>query len=291
MRSMTGYGRGRCEVGGRRLVVEIRSVNHRFLEIKQRLPWADAAIEQLVAQAIRKRLDRGALTVSVRDEGGAEVGPEVRVDLQLARAYHRALDEVRAACGLTEPPSLAVIAAQPGVLLVGESAIDPERLWTELGPGVAAAIDELVATREREGTALREDLRQHVERLRTLVDEVAALAAEAPTEARRRLQERLGRLVAPGDVDPQRLAQEVAILADRADVAEELTRLRAHLDEVTRLADAHAPSGRRLDFLAQELHREVNTIGSKAQRAEIGQRVVDAKTEVERLREQVQNVE
>jgi len=291
MRSMTGFGRGRVEVAGRRLAVEVRSVNHRFLELKVRLPWADALLEQKVAQAVRARVDRGALTVAVRDEGGGEVSPDVTVDLGLARAYHRALDEVRGALGLAEPPSLALIAAQPGVLLPGGGAADPERIWAELEPGVAAALDELTAARAREGRALAADLAARVGKLRALAVELAALAADAPAEARRRLAERLARLVAPGEVDPQRLAQEVAILADRADVTEELTRLGAHLDEVERLLGDAKPHGRRLDFLAQELHREVNTIGSKAQRAEIAQRVVEAKSEVERLREQVQNVE
>src|SRR5258706_11638976 len=113
MRSMTGYGRGRCEVASRRLVVEIRSVNHRFLEIKQRLPWANPEIEQQLAQAVRARLDRGSIGVAVRDEGGAEAAPELFANLPLARAYHRALDEVRQACGITEAVSLALIAAQP----------------------------------------------------------------------------------------------------------------------------------------------------------------------------------
>ncbi|MSP59591.1 MAG: YicC family protein [Myxococcales bacterium] len=291
MRSMTGYGRGRCDVAGRRLVVEIRSVNHRFLDLKQRLPWADPGIEQRIALAVRKRIDRGALSLTVRDEGGDEAGPAVTANVGLARAYHRALEEIRVACGLAEPPSLAVIAALPGVLVVGESAVDGDRMWDELAPGLGRAIDELCAAREREGEALRSDLAGRVARLRELAGEVATLAGEAPAEARRRLQDRLARLLAPGEVDPQRLAQEVAILADRADVAEELTRLRTHLDEATRLLAEPRPSGRRLDFLAQELHREVNTVGSKAQRAEIAQRVVEAKTEVERLREQVQNVE
>lgn len=288
---MTGFGRGRCEVGGRRLVVEVRSVNHRFLELKQRLPWADPGLEQRIALEVRRRIDRGALAITVRDEGGAEVGPEVHVNLPLARAYHRAFEELRAACTLPDPPSLALIIAQPGVLIVGEGSVDSDRIWEQLGPGVARAVDELVAAREREGGALSGDLRGRIERLRTLSSELQDLAAEAPAESRRRLQERLSRLIAPGDVDPQRLAQEVAILADRADVAEELTRLRTHLDEVMRLVESPQPSGRRLDFLSQELHREVNTIGAKAQRAEIAQRVVEAKTEVERLREQVQNVE
>ncbi len=290
MRSMTGYGRGRCEVGGRRLVVEMRSVNHRFLELKLRLPWAEPLVEQRATQAVRARLERGAVTVTVRDEGGG-VAAEVTANLPLARAYAEALAEVRQACGLDEPVSLQLVASQPGVLVVGEAAVDGEALWAQLAPGFQGALEELVATREREGAALQRDLRHRVGNLRRLTDELRALSDGMPDDARRRLQERLARLIAPGEVDPQRLAQEVAVLADRSDVSEELTRLGTHLDEVARLTDGDRPNGRRLDFLAQELHREVNTLGAKNQRAEIALKVVDAKTEVERLREQVQNVE
>ncbi len=291
MRSMTGYGQGRCEVAGRRLVVEIRSVNHRFLELKMRLPWANPLVEQKVGQSVRQRLERGAVSVSVRDEGGAELAPEVTANLALARTYHRALEEIRASCGISAPVDLAVIAAQPGVLTIGEGASDGEAIAAQLAPGVTRALDELIAARKREGEALRADLTLRIANLRQIAADLRQLAAAAPDEARKRLSERLARLTAPADVDPQRLAQEVAILADRADVTEEVTRLGAHLDEVARLVSDEKPAGRRLDFLAQELHREVNTIGAKTQRSEMALRVVDGKSEVERLREQVQNVE
>ena len=287
MRSMTGFGRGRCEVGGRRVVVEVRAVNHRFLDLKVRTPWVAPLLEQLLGQAVRKRVERGAISVVVRDEGGVEAVSNVSVDLGLARAYAQALAQVAEACRLDERPSLALIAAQPGVLSAGEEPVDGEGLWSELSPAVEQALEELCAARAREGEALRADLSQRVASLRRVAGEVRGLAADAPDDARRRLEERLKRLLQPGEVDPQRLAQEVALIADRADVTEELTRLAAHLDEVDRLLAEAQPSGRRLDFLAQELHREINTVGSKAQRAEIASRVLEAKAEIERLREQI----
>ena len=291
---MTGFGRGRCEVAGRRVAVEIRSVNHRFLELKLRLPWSDALLEQLIGQAVRKKVARGALSLSVRDEGGTEGGAQVTADTQLARAYHRALAEVAEACGLAEAPSLALIAAQPGVLLVGQGSLDGEVLWAALAAGVEQALDDLTASRTREGEALRADLVARVKLLRGLAADVGRIAADAPNEARRRLEERLRRLLdgSPAtQIDPQRLAQEVALIADRADVAEELTRLALHFDEMERLLADPEPAGRRLDFLVQELNREVNTIGSKSQRADIAARVVEAKAEMERIREQIQNLE
>jgi uncharacterized protein (TIGR00255 family) len=290
MRSMTGYGRGTCEVAGRRLVVEVRSVNHRFLEIKLRLPWSDAAVEAHVTQAVRARLSRGAVTVGVRDEGGG-VGQAVRADVGLARQYHRALEEIRAAVGIAEAVSLEVLAAQPGVIAVGEGVSDPEAMWRAIEPGLEAALTALVAARGREGEALRADLRARVATLETMAREIGELTREAPDHYRKRLRERLERVIKPGEVDAQRLAQEVAILADKADVSEELTRLSAHLAECKRLCDEGDANGRRLDFLAQELNREVNTIGAKSQSAPVAARVVDAKAELERLREQIQNVE
>jgi len=290
MNSMTGYGRGTCEVAGRRLVVELRSVNHRFLELKLRMPWGDAALEAHVTAAMRARLARGAVTVSVRDEGGGG-GQAVRADVGLARQYHHALTEVRGAIGSDEAVTLALVVAQPGVLTVGEGVTDPEALWSALRPGLEAALDALVAARAREGEALRADLQARLGALETLQHDLGALTAEAPDNYRKKLRDRLERALKPGEVDAQRLAQEIAILADKADVTEELTRMAAHLVECKRLTDDKGANGRRLDFLTQELNREVNTIGAKSQSATVAARVVDAKAEVERLREQIQNVE
>ena len=290
MNSMTGYGRGTCEVAGRRLVVELRSVNHRFLELKLRMPWGDAALEAHVTAAMRARLARGAVTVSVRDEGGGG-GQAVRADVGLARQYHHALTEVRGAIGSDEAVTLALVVAQPGVLTVGEGVTDPEALWSALRPGLEAALDALVAARAREGEALRADLQARLGALETMQRDLGTLTAEAPDNYRKKLRDRLERALKPGEVDAQRLAQEIAILADKADVTEELTRMAAHVAECKRLTDENAANGRRLDFLTQELNREVNTIGAKSQSAAVAARVVDAKAEVERLREQIQNVE
>jgi uncharacterized protein (TIGR00255 family) len=289
---MTGYGRGTCEVAGRRLVVELRSLNHRFLEVKLRLPWSDAALEMNVTQLLRSRLDRGVVSVSVRDEGGG-LAQEVRADLELARAYAHALGEIRDALGLSAPVSLDLVAAQPGVLSVGESLPESEALWGALKPGLVDALAALVEARAREGAALAADLQARTSTLDRIAAELQALTRDAPDQYRRRLRDRLERALTPGEppIDPQRLAQEVAILADKVDVAEELMRLTTHLAEVRRLIAQEGPAGRRLDFLTQELNREINTIGSKSQSAPVGARVVDAKAELERLREQIQNVE
>jgi uncharacterized protein (TIGR00255 family) len=287
---MTGYGRGTCEVAGRRLVVELRSVNHRFLEIKLRLPWADAALDMAVTQALRNRLARGVVTVSVRDEGGG-AGQSVHVDLALARQYQAAFQELNEQLLLEQPITLELLAAQPGVITVGEGVPDGEALWRALEPGMKAALDALVAARRREGEALRSDLEGRLQALDKIARDLGELTRDAPENYRKKLRDRLERALAPHDLDPQRLAQEIAILADKADVTEELTRIAAHLHECQRLCRASDAAGRRLDFLTQELNREVNTVGSKSQSATVAARVVEAKAEIERLREQIQNVE
>jgi uncharacterized protein (TIGR00255 family) len=286
IRSMTGHGRGAAEGGGHRVTVELRSVNHRFLEVKLRSAALDARAEDAVTQAIRKRAERGAFTVTIRDEGGRGA---LRVDLAAARAAHAAIDEVRRELGYTEPPPLSLLLAQPGIVTHGDAA-DPDALIPPLTSALEVALVALVAMREREGEALAADLASRVARLATLGDEISEHAALAPAQLRQKLEDRLAKLVAV-PVDETRLAAEVALLADRADVSEELTRLRAHLAAVRAELGKDAAVGRRLDFLVQEIGRELNTIGSKSPAVEITRRVVDAKAELERIREQIQNVE
>ncbi len=291
MRSMTGYGRGSSEVSGRRVIVEIRSVNHRFLEVKLRGAFAEAGLEQRVTALLRTYLDRGALHVTLRDEGGG-AAESIRCDLSLAEAYAAALEKIRVAIGAPAGDMLALVASQPGVLSTSHATADPDELWAALEPAVVAAAKALVLSREREGAALSADLITRIDHLEAHAAALQQLTADSPQAHKKRLHDRLARLLDGADVDPQRLAQEVALFADRVDVAEELTRLAAHLQEARRLvAVEKAPSGRRLDFLTQELHREINTIGSKSQSAACAARVVEAKAELERLREQVQNVE
>jgi uncharacterized protein (TIGR00255 family) len=292
MRSMTGHGRGVHESAGRRATVEIRSVNHRFFDLKLRAPWGDPRLEEKVAQALRRRAERGSFSVTIRDEssGGAGV---VRVDVAQARAAAAALDELRRAIQSEERVPLALIAAQPGVLQVGEPAGDLDTLFAGVAPAVEGALDELVVMRRREGETLAADLGARFTRIEALAGEVDGLARSTPEDYRRRLMDRVGKLLSGAGVpvDDTRIAQEVAMLADRIDITEELVRLRSHLGQMRSLLAEDTPVGRRLDFLTQELAREVNTVGSKSQSAEIASRVVSAKAEVEKIREQVQNVE
>ncbi len=282
MRSMTGHGRGTAETDDRRVTVEVRAVNHRFLDLKVRVPL-EAEVERRAAEAIRRRVERGAITVSVREEGPGTRA--VRVDLPLARGVFDALCELQRNLGIQGPISMALIASQPGVLAFGEPPEGDALFLAALD----AALEAMVAMRRAEGEALARDLGARLDRLEALARDITRLAGGMPLALAARLRERLDRLGA--DVPPERLAAEAALLADRADVTEELVRLASHLKQARELVAAEAASGRKLDFLVQEMGREVNTVGSKSPSAEISRCVVEAKAELEKIREQVQNVE
>jgi len=290
---MTGHGRGIGEAAGHRVTVEIRAVNHRFFDLKLRTGPLDPRVEDAVGQGIRKRAERGAFTVTLRDEVAGQRGGPLRVDIEAARAVHAALEELRRALGYDQPVPLALVLEQPGIVAQVDTAAEAESILAALAPALEAALDELVAMRRREGAVLARDLGARLERLAALAIEIEALAAGAPAALAEKLRERVDKLLASAGValDEARLAVEIAALADRTDVTEELVRLRAHLAALRGHLAEDVPVGRRLDFLVQEVGREVNTIGSKSQSSEIARRVVEAKAELEKIREQVQNVE
>jgi uncharacterized protein (TIGR00255 family) len=290
---MTGYGRGVAERGGRRATVEIRSVNHRFLDLKLRGASLDPAIEDQLSGRVRKKVERGALTVGVRLEQ-REAASSFRVDLAAAR--HVQAELLRLATELSLPPAidLALVCAQPGVIVGADPDSDLELLAEVVLEAGDRALAGLLAMRDAEGATLARDLGARIDGLRVSAATIEQIALAAPDEARRRLEDRIGRLLASAkvEVDPNRLAQEVAVIADKLDITEELVRLRSHLDQVGELLVArNAAVGRRLDFLVQELGREINTIAAKSSAAEIARLIVDAKAELEKIREQVQNIE
>jgi uncharacterized protein (TIGR00255 family) len=290
IRSMTGFGAGRGAAAGEELDVEIRSVNHKFCEVKIRLPREYAALEIEAAKLVKERLARGGVDVSIRRGAGAG-GLAPRVDVQLAEAYARAFSDLQARLGLANGATLADILAADGVVRLDERDVDLDAARSALRSALVSALDALVEMRAREGAALARDLSSRLDTIEALAARVADLAPQAVEHHRARLEERVTELARGIPLDPARLAQEVALLADRSDVAEELTRLASHVAQVRALLASDEPAGRKLDFLVQEMHREVNTTGSKSQSADIAAVIVALKAEVERMREQVQNVE
>ncbi len=289
---MTGFGVGRASVEEEEISVELRSLNHKFLEVKARLPRELSPLEAGLVKRVKDRLSRGSVEILVkRTSPASSTGNVPTVNLELAREYHRAFAEIAAAIGSSERFSIRDIATQPGVIRLEERTVNLERADLALQQAFEQALTSLLQMREVEGQAIAADLSARLQLVETQSLEVGQLAPRAVEEHQQRLSERIAELASGLPVDPQRLAQEVAFFAERTDVAEEATRLASHLTQFRSLLTQNEPSGRKMDFLVQELNREVNTTGSKSQHPGISARIVSMKAELERIREQVQNVE
>lgn len=287
---MTGYGRRQAARDGREMTVEVKSVNHRFLDLSYRLARNLTFLDDALRKGVSERLARGHVEVFVSYVNTRQDAREVRVDTALAGAYRQALGELAAAAGVPETMSLSEYARLPDVLTVQEREEDQDAVRALFAEALSGALDALIAMREREGEQLKADLLGKVGALDALRERIASRAPLVVEDYRARLSQRLSQMLS-GEIDEARLATEVAIFADRAAIDEELVRLASHIAQVRQTAGLSEPVGRKLDFLVQELGREVNTIGSKAQDKQIAGWVVEAKGEIEKLREQVQNIE
>ena len=292
IRSMTGFGTADAQTLTGRLTVEIRSLNHRFGEVLVRLPRDLAPLEDRVRGSVQSRVLRGRVEVTImREERGAR-SKSVRPDIELARAYAQALRELSDVLGVAGEMSLSQLAALPDVIKVEETREDLERLWPELARAVNEATSALVAMREAEGRRLVDDLAPRLDRIEEHVAAAAARSRVAALEYGQRLRERIQQMLGEVPVEESRLATEIAVFAERVDVSEEVTRLRSHVAQFRQeLSDAVGAVGRKLEFVLQEMGREANTIGSKANDLEITRAVIAIKGELESMREQVQNVE
>ncbi len=292
LRSMTGFGSARAETDTCALRVEVRSVNHRHLLVKLRLPGEFHHLEGDLERKVRRRLDRGSVAVHVHSTPTARA-QQVHIDADVARGYQAELEALRSGLGLSEGFSPDALLGLPGVL----DGSDKDSLVTAalekvLHKLLGQALDGLVKMRETEGKALQTDLERNAEAMGKLVARIDKRMPQVVRGHQKALKKRVGELLGRGStVSEADLAREIALLADRLDVSEEVSRLGSHLDQFGRLLPKGGSIGRKLDFLVQEIFREVNTIGSKCSDAKVAHWVVDAKTHVERLREQVQNIE
>ena len=298
LRSMTGFGVAEAEQHGYKVSVELRSVNHRFLDVALRLPRALLAFEDSIKGRVRERIDRGRVTLSFEFESRDQL-EDVTVNGALVAAYIGAGRQLAAQLGLEDGfadpevagPILAAVLCQPDVLVRTFRAPDEEKLRQMLLRCIDSAIDQANEMKEREGHTLGEDLARRLRALTASLEKVKQLAPGVPEESKAALRARLARLLEGGEVDAQRLAQEVALLADRSDITEECVRLGSHLQQFHGCMDSPEQGARRMGFLLQEMHREVNTIGSKTGNLGIVNEVLRMKEEIEKLREQVQNLE
>ena len=285
--SMTGYGRCVRERDGRSLTVELKSVNHRFLDVSLRMPRCFLFLEDEARKAIGRRLSRGHVDVFCTYRNQREDARGVQVDEGLIRAYLRATDALE---GLADDRSVMGVLSLPEVVQVVEAEEDQGALRALFLETLEGALDDVCAMRAAEGEALRADIAKRADALETVGRAIAARAPETLNAYRARLRANVEELLG-GQMDEARLVQEVAVMADRLAIDEELVRLQSHVSQLRALLADPAPAGRRLDFLAQEFNREVNTIASKSQDIEITRLAMDGKAEIEKLREQVQNVE
>jgi uncharacterized protein (TIGR00255 family) len=288
---MTGFGAGEGAVAGGRLLVEIRTVNHRFFHLSIKAPSALASLEMGMRERLRRDFDRGHVTASIRWLESPERGAgSVDLDLERARDIVARLRELQTTLGIAGEPDLAMVTRQPDVLVAGAGEAS-EVVWEEVEPVMRAAVTECKAMRRREGDVLLGELLHRLDLLEKAAAVVAERAPHRLTAERDRLRASVGELIESRKVDESRLEQEIAYLADKLDLTEELVRLQAHIVACREALGQDNPVGKRLGFLAQEMGREVNTIGSKANDVAIAAEVVAMKGELEKFREQLENIE
>jgi uncharacterized protein (TIGR00255 family) len=293
MKSMTGYGRGECAEKGFKVTVEVSSVNRKQTEISVNLPRDVEVLEAQIRDEINRVISRGRLTVRVGVHAGASAAGAAKIDVSLAKAYARELARLARELKLSnDTVTLDVLLRSPGVMQTPEELSNAEELWPAVHKALRSALDALVKMREREGAHLTADLKARMKLMRRAASRIQEHAPSVAKRYREQLQQRIqaAGLEMPS-VEDERLLKEVIYFAERSDISEELTRLQSHFKQFEECVQSKEPVGRTLDFLSQEINREVNTVGSKANDAAISREVVTLKAELERFREQVQNVE
>ncbi len=292
IRSMTGYGRKEVRSAGSSFTIEIRSVNNRYIDIQVKTPRALAALEPRIRKAVQERCSRGRFDVFLTRNGGDEKTGRYSLDAEKAEQYIGILRDLKARFSLPGDIDLSLVADVQDIITVAENKESVDDLWPVLAGGLSEAVEELDRMRAHEGTALAQDISGRLETIGTLAAAIRSRAPLTVEQARKRMADTLKRLLSE-QPDPARLAQEIAILAERTDITEELTRMDSHLKQFrAMLSDSQGEAvGRKLDFMLQEIGREVNTVASKAMDAGISLSVVNTKAELEKIREQVQNIE
>ena len=292
MQSMTGYGRGAVRHDRLALTVEARSVNHRYLDIAWHYPRIYTPLETRMKQLVMRHFARGRIDIRISQAENGHGARTVTPDIALAQQYYEALRELQYRLGAPGSVDMRLLMGLPEVLKVSESAsVDAENDWPFIANGLSEALEALKAMRLQEGAFLRQDLGVRMEAVAHQVTQIRGRLPQVVKDYQQRLEQRVKEWFRGIDMDAARLAQEAVVLAERGDITEELTRLKAHLQAMQRLLASNDAVGRKVDFLVQEMRREVETIGAKANDLTISHCVVDIKSELERCREQIQNIE
>lgn len=291
IRSMTGYGRGECVLHDRVITVELRSVNNRYLDCSVKIPRLYVFAEERIKSAVQKRISRGKVDVFVTIDNSAAEKVAVTLNKSVADGYYVALTALRDAYQLQDDLSVSLMSRFPDVFIVEKEREDLETVGADIGKVLELALDDFNGMREREGVRLAEDVASRAETIRSLLQIVEERSPKTVAEHREKLRQRMIEILENTQIDESRLLMEAAIYADKVAVDEETVRLRSHLAQLDDMLSKGEPIGRKLDFLIQEFNREANTIGSKCSDVEMARIVVELKGEIEKIREQVQNIE
>ncbi len=291
IKSMTGFGRGEYSRDGKEFTVEIKTVNHRYSDIFVKMPRQIGFLEDRVRELVGKAISRGKIDVFITYYNHSEDSKHVVFDEGLAKAYVSAVEALRDKFSLADDISVSLISKYPDVLRVEQAEDDEDLLWSMLKEAVDNAVASLIHMRGIEGEGLKNVLLERADIIENVIGEIAKRAPEVPKEYKAKLNARIKELLEQQVVDESRIAVEVALFADRCSIDEELVRLGSHFGQMRQILSMDQPVGRKLDFLVQEMNREINTIGSKANDLNITRLVVDIKSEIEKIREQIQNIE
>ena len=291
IRSMTGFGRAQASVEGYNITVEIRSVNHRYFEFYAKIPRTYSFLEEKIKSTLSTGISRGKVECSVQIEATADESVVVSVNEPLARGYVDAIGSIAETFALKDDLTALSLARFSDVLSITKAPVDEDALWEKVEPVIKEALNGFIAMRETEGAKLSKDVLSRGELILENVSYIEERSPETVKQYSEKLLERMRNVLGDTQIDEARILTEAAIYADKVAVAEETVRLRSHIDQLRTMIQSSEAVGRKLDFLVQEINREANTIGSKAQDVDIARRVIDIKAEVEKIREQIQNIE
>lgn len=291
IRSMTGYGRNEGAVNGHNVLIEIKSVNHRYFEFSSRVTRGYAFLDEKLKSYLQGKISRGKVDVFVSVETLEDTGAQVSINHALAGGYVDALHELAQKYQLRDDISVSTVSRYSDIFTVHKTPEDEDLIWQAVRQVADKAVEGFLTMRENEGARLRDDILQRAAKIIDLVEKVEERSPQTVLEYQQKLQTRLSEMLADSSIDQQRLLTEAAIFADKIAVAEETVRLRSHFEQMKKMIASEEAIGRKLDFLVQEMNREANTIGSKASDSQIAYLVVDIKAEIEKIREQIQNIE
>ncbi len=290
IRSMTGFGRGKYENEGRNYTIDVKSVNHKYADISVRLPRFLNAAEDPIRKKVSEYISRGKIDVFVNFENFGSKGVTIKVNKELAKAYLTELQDLSAETGLEYKLSVLDVSKFPEILKL-EDDQDEELIINEVMMALEDALEKFVTMREIEGKKLVEDIKGRIQTIQEKVEEIKKASSHVVEDYIEKLKTRVAELMEPGTVDENRIMQEIVIYSDKSSIEEELTRLESHIAQFLNLIEQDSPIGKKIDFLIQEMNRETNTIGSKANNIDITNNVIEIKTEIENIREHIQNIE